>query len=98
MSEFGGIPSDAVTFYADLAGHNTRDWWAANKRRYEDSVRGPLRELTDALADEFGPAKIFRPHRDVRFSPDKTPYKDRQGPSPSSRTGWGSTSRSGPRG
>lgn len=79
MSGFSGIPADAVTFYAELAGHNSRSWWAANKSRYEDSVRAPLLELTDALAEEFGPAKIFRPHRDVRFSPDKTPYKDRQG-------------------
>lgn len=32
-----------------------------------------------ALEDEFGPAHVFRPHRDVRFSADKSPYKDHQG-------------------
>jgi len=31
--------------------------------------------LLELLAPEFGPPKIFRPYRDLRFSPDKTPYK-----------------------
>jgi hypothetical protein len=35
--------------------------------------------LTEALAKEFGPAKVYRPYRDVRFAKDKTPYKDHQG-------------------
>jgi uncharacterized protein (TIGR02453 family) len=35
--------------------------------------------LLDALEDEFGPGKVFRPYRDVRFSKDKTPYKTHQG-------------------
>ena len=35
--------------------------------------------LVDALEDEFGPAKLFRPNRDIRFSADKSPYKTHQG-------------------
>ena len=35
----------------------------------------PICELLAELADEFGPGKVFRPYRDVRFSKDKTPYK-----------------------
>ncbi len=38
-----------------------------------------MKELTAALADEFGTARIFRPHRDVRFSKDKQPFKTHQG-------------------
>jgi uncharacterized protein (TIGR02453 family) len=34
-----------------------------------------MTDLTEELATEFGEPKIFRPYRDVRFSPDKTPYK-----------------------
>ena len=79
MSGFHGIPVDAVDFYDDLAAENTRTWWQANKHRYAVSVRGPLEGLLDALEDEFGPAHVFRPHRDVRFSADKSPYKDHQG-------------------
>jgi uncharacterized protein (TIGR02453 family) len=74
-----GIPADAVAFYAELEADNTRDWWTANKERYERSVREPFIDLTDALADEFGEARIFRPYRDVRFSADKTPYKSHCG-------------------
>jgi uncharacterized protein (TIGR02453 family) len=41
-------------------------------------VRGPLEALLDELAAELGAdAKVFRQHRDVRFSPDKSPYKTR---------------------
>ena len=35
--------------------------------------------MTADLEADFGPAKIFRPYRDVRFSKDKTPYKTAQG-------------------
>lgn len=79
MTRFAGIPADAVAFYAELDRHNTREWWAQNKDRYETSVREPMLALTDALADEFGEAKLFRPHRDVRFSNDKSPLKTEQG-------------------
>lgn len=79
MSRATGIPADAIAFYADLEQHNDREWWAANKDRYETVVREPFSALVDALVDEFGPARIFRPYRDVRFSADKTPYKTEQG-------------------
>ncbi len=46
--------------------------------------------LTEALAPEFGAAKIFRPYRDVRFAKDKTPYKTHQGAyvAVAPATGW----------
>ncbi|MGH3363777.1 MAG: DUF2461 domain-containing protein, partial [Nocardioidaceae bacterium] len=46
---------------------------------YESAVRGPMTALAQALEDEFGSAKVFRPYRDVRFAKDKTPYKTHQG-------------------
>jgi len=74
-----GIPIDALDFYEDLAVENSRAWWHANKVRYTESVWAPLEALLAALEDEFGPAHVFRPNRDVRFSADKSPYKDHQG-------------------
>ncbi len=79
MSTFTGIPADALDFYDELGAANTRAWWQANKERYTASVREPLEGLLDALEDEFGPAHLYRPNRDVRFSKDKSPYKDHQG-------------------
>ena len=73
------FPTEAMAFYRDLEADNTREWWLANKPRYDEHVRGPLEEVTEALQPEFGDAKLFRPHRDVRFSADKSPYKTHQG-------------------
>lgn len=72
---FRGFGQGALRFYEELATNNTRDWWQANKGRYEQDVRAPLEYLLEDLRDEFGEAKVFRPNRDVRFSKDKSPYK-----------------------
>ena len=79
MASFGGIPADAVAFYRELTATNTREWWAANADRYAAHVRGPIQDLLDRLADEFGEGTPYRPQRDLRFSRDKSPYKDHQG-------------------
>ncbi|MGC5259376.1 DUF2461 domain-containing protein [Gordonia sp. DT218] len=76
---FEGFPEAALDFYDDLEMDNTKTFWESHKEVYRSAVADPMHELTDALADEFGPAKIFRPYRDVRFSKDKTPYKIHQG-------------------
>lgn len=72
---FSGFGRGALGFFTDLAANNSRDWWLANRPRYEDEVRRPLEELLEDLAAEFGEAKVFRPNRDTRFSTDKSPYK-----------------------
>ena len=79
VSEFQGFPVAALDFYDDLEVDNTKSFWEANKAVYLASVRAPMVALTDALGQEFGAAKVFRPYRDVRFAKDKTPYKTHQG-------------------
>lgn len=76
---FAGIPSAAFDFYDDLEGDNSKAFWDAHKTVYEEAVKAPMTALTAALEDEFGQAKVFRPHRDVRFAKDKAPYKSHQG-------------------
>lgn len=76
---FEGFPDEGLVFYEGLEADNTRTYWTRNKPTYDAHVRAPLQALVDELAGEFGPAKVFRPHRDVRFSNDKTPYKTHQG-------------------
>jgi uncharacterized protein (TIGR02453 family) len=76
---FTGFPVAALDFYDDLELDNSRTFWLANKGIYDESVRAPIVELMAELEPEFGPAKVFRPHRDVRFAKDKTPYKTNQG-------------------
>jgi uncharacterized protein (TIGR02453 family) len=72
---FQGWPEEALEFYEGLEADNSRAYWTEHKATYEDCVLGPMSELVDELAPEFGPGKIFRPYRDVRFSKDKSPYK-----------------------
>ena len=88
--DFAGFPVAALDFYDDLETDNTRSFWAAHKHVYETAVKEPMTALTAALEPEFGPAKVFRPFRDVRFAKDKTPYKTHQGAFVASgpATGW----------
>ncbi|MBT2585731.1 DUF2461 domain-containing protein [Arthrobacter sp. ISL-95] len=79
MSTFEGIPTAAFRFYAELEENNNREWWLEHKTTYDAEVKEPLVALLAELEPQFGPAKIFRPHRDVRFSQDKSPYKTAQG-------------------
>ncbi|HET7529756.1 MAG TPA: DUF2461 domain-containing protein, partial [Mycobacteriales bacterium] len=72
---FRGWPVEAVEFYEGLLADNSKTYWQAHKATYDADVHAPMAELLAEVAAEFGPGKIFRPYRDVRFSADKTPYK-----------------------
>jgi len=81
---FTGFAKDAMAFWHELASEMNRDWFAANKARYEAQWVQPMQALLDEVARRIAPAyrpltlgapKVMRIHRDVRFSKDKTPYK-----------------------
>ncbi|MFJ6775160.1 DUF2461 domain-containing protein, partial [Kitasatospora sp. NPDC091257] len=72
---FSGWPAEALDFYEHLEADNSKTFWQAHKARYEDAVRTPMEQLLADLEPEFGPGKVFRPNRDIRFSADKSPYK-----------------------
>ncbi len=84
-SPFAGFPPEALEFLRDLKLNNNRDWFQPRKHIYEEKVRGPMLDLVTALGDEIAefapemqtePKKaVYRIYRDVRFSPDKSPYK-----------------------
>ncbi|KAA1421655.1 DUF2461 domain-containing protein [Nocardioides humilatus] len=90
MPTFDGFPVAALDFYDDLEVDNTKSFWDAHKKIYDEQVKAPMVALTDALGQEFGDAKVFRPYRDVRFAKDKTPYKTHQGAfvGAAPATGW----------
>lgn len=82
----------ALDFLAELAANNTREWFHANKHRYETLIRAPFLGLIQELAE---PLRLLSPHyradprplggslfriqRDVRFSRSKQPYKTSAG-------------------
>ena len=72
---FEGWPAEALEFYEGLAADNSKSYWLAHKRVYDECVLAPMRELVAEIETEPGESKIFRPYRDVRFSKDKSPYK-----------------------
>jgi uncharacterized protein (TIGR02453 family) len=72
---FQGWTDAILDFYEGLEVDNSKSYWQAHKKVYDDQVRGPMQDLLAELTAEFGEAKIFRPNRDIRFSSDKTPYK-----------------------
>jgi uncharacterized protein (TIGR02453 family) len=79
----------ALQFFHDLASHQDRAWFQQHQSVYENEVQRPMAALVASLADELarrgvpltGDPKrsMFRIHRDVRFSSDKSPYKTHAG-------------------
>jgi uncharacterized protein (TIGR02453 family) len=72
---------ETIRFLADLKDHNDRDWFQSQKQRYEAHVKTASKtfaaSLEGLLSDRYDvsvPAKLYRIHRDLRFSRDKTPY------------------------
>jgi uncharacterized protein (TIGR02453 family) len=72
---FGGWRGDFQAFFLGLQADNSKSYFDAHRRVYEDEVKGPMVALLADLEPEFGPARLARPNRDVRFSANRDPYK-----------------------
>jgi len=73
---FEGFPRETFSWFAGLQDDNSKRYFTAHRETYDHAVRGALEALLEQLADELGGhVKMFRQHRDIRFSPDKSPYK-----------------------
>lgn len=82
---FTGFSEETFRFLRGLKRHNDREWFLERKDLYLRVVRGPMEELVEHVgralarfAAEFTANRktsIYRIYRDVRFSPDKSPYK-----------------------
>lgn len=76
---------DFVSFFEELSQNNNRDWFQANKPRFEKHVKQPFAALIQELINRIEAVDhrvimtpkdaIFQLHRDTRFSQDKSPYK-----------------------
>jgi uncharacterized protein (TIGR02453 family) len=99
---FEGFADRDARFFRSLARNQRREWFELHRREYEEGWLAPMKALLAELRERLDPLfpqlplaqpKVFRIHRDVRFSKDKSPYKthiggyvatqdDRSGPSP----------------
>lgn len=75
---FDGFPAAAFEWFEGLERDNSKGYFTATRDVYERAVREALEAMLEELAGEFGgDVRLFRQHRDVRFSRDKSPYKTR---------------------
>lgn len=80
------IKSETLQFLRDIAANNDRDWFQENKSAYE-AAHDNMKQFVKAVEHELGKtdqlegSKLFRIYRDVRFSKDKSPYKNNFGAS-----------------
>lgn len=78
------IAPASLKFLQDLSDNNNREWFQANKNRYESALTNMkqcFKAVESALgeSDHLEEATLFRIYRDVRFSKDKAPYKNNFG-------------------
>lgn len=73
--KFSGWKGDFQGFFLGLKVNNNKAYFDAHRRLYEDEVKQPMLALLADLEAEFGPARLSRPNRDIRFAADKSPYK-----------------------
>ena len=77
MSRFEGFGPDVQTWFEGLEANNSREYFTAGRDFFEESTRDQMAALLGELSVKFGgEVKMFRQNRDVRFSPDKSPYQD----------------------
>jgi len=83
---------ELFAFLSDLRANNNREWFAANRQRYEEELLEPALAFIEAFAprlEKISPhfradprpsgGSLFRIYRDTRFAKDKTPYKTNLG-------------------
>jgi uncharacterized protein (TIGR02453 family) len=76
MTRFEGFGPEVREWFSGLEADNSKEYFAARRDYFEESVRGQMEALLTELAKELGgQARMFRQNRDVRFSRDKSPYK-----------------------
>jgi uncharacterized protein (TIGR02453 family) len=70
-------PPEALQFLTELEADNDRDWFKANRHRYDAHLVEPARALAAELAD-LGEPRFFRPYNDTRFHM-RPPIKEQLG-------------------
>jgi uncharacterized protein (TIGR02453 family) len=92
MAAAPSFTPELFAFLRDLREHNDRDWFKRNKERYEEFVLEPALQFVEDFAPRLEKisrhmvadprpvgGSVFRIHRDIRFSRDKSPYKTHTG-------------------
>ncbi len=91
VDTFAGFPQSGIQFLRDLKSNNDRDWFRERKHIYQEHVEKPMAMLVTEAASLIrkrglpigakGKNPVMRVYRDIRFSPDKRPFKTHVGAS-----------------
>jgi uncharacterized protein (TIGR02453 family) len=85
---FSGFGDATFRFMRDLGRNNDKAWFQAHRAAYEEDLLEPAMAFIEAIGPllaRFSPGvraepkiggSMMRINRDIRFSPDKRPYKD----------------------
>ncbi|MEE9190220.1 MAG: DUF2461 domain-containing protein [Candidatus Neomarinimicrobiota bacterium] len=88
-TEFSGFPIEGLNFLKNLKNNNNREWFENNRSIYNEYLIAPAQEFIMILGQKLaafipdirfdtrtnGSGSLMRIYRDIRFSPDKSPYK-----------------------
>lgn len=85
-NHFEGFPREYIDFLWELRMNNNTQWFSENRDRYDSLVKVPMKLFADEMTERLngmGMGETFKPNisranRDIRFSKDKSPYKDRR--------------------
>ncbi|MBS4960346.1 MAG: DUF2461 domain-containing protein [Clostridiales bacterium] len=86
IDRFEGFPSEMIDFLWDLRFHNNKEWFDQNRDRYKILLKEPMDQFGREMAARFSSIDpeitaipvVSRINRDIRFSKDKSPYRDRK--------------------
>lgn len=79
--QISSIAPSTLQVLTDLSANNNREWFKENKQRFE-AAKANMKAFGETLLEEMyqhdkiEKMKLYRIYRDVRFSKDKTPYKN----------------------
>lgn len=91
QKKFGGFFPETVHFFEELKHNNNKPWFEGHKKEFENFVKKPAIEYINILGEKMRKIapdivaepkvnrSIFKIYRDVRFSPDKRPFKTHLG-------------------
>ena len=75
-TEFAGFTPVTWDWFRGIEADNSREFFQSRRDDFEQHVKAPITALLERAAAEFGGrVKLFRQNRDIRFSPNKAPYK-----------------------
>lgn len=89
--QFDGFRKGAIEFLSELEQNNSKEWFENNRHIWEKEILEPNKAFVEEMGETLqilvpsikalpkASGSLFKMYRDIRFSKDKTPMKDKVG-------------------